>query len=807
MRLRATGLAFVLAAWAGLVAVAPLGCRSPNDELLKNPDDGSDPISGGSGSAATDTPDGSMLGTSAIDAMAQGGGAGDSGQRSEAGSGGDGSGGCADGEEFGTCTRPNAFTVCVEGQCLLVECEGEFVDCDGDPENGCEASLESTEHCGLCGARCELDHARARCTQGACELDRCDDGYGDCDGSSANGCETPLDSLNHCGDCEVSCGGVANGFPGCIGGSCGVGRCKEGYGDCDPAEAGCEQLLSDVAHCGGCDSPCAPPAAVGNCDSGQCLIESCSDSSHDCNGLAKDGCEVSFDSAEHCGGCGQRCELPQALVLRCDVSAAPTCMVDHSCPAGASGCEEGAPENGCKEGYADCDGKPQNGCETRLDTLTHCGACNAGCSIENAIAACNAGSCEFVACEPGFDRCGGASCASLADDPENCGDCGNACGGGTPYCSGGRCASVMCPAGSADCNGEPGDGCETALDSVAGCGSCDVSCGPYDNASAACSAGRCELGGCDVGFADCDGVVSNGCEQNIHSLDACGSCVEGCSVPFAEESCDSGSCELVTCDVGRADCDGELATGCETDLSLPGSCGDCDTDCMALSNVLSGGCEAMQCQIVCQAGYGDCDGKAPSGCEASLAATLNCGRCGNDCSLLPHVASASCADGGCGELVCETGYADCNGDPDDGCERAINTLSDCGGCDVPCAPERGGGDCSSGSCVITGCDGGFDDCNADPDDGCESSLSDAASCGSCDNSCASGFGCSNGECVCVDDSACGGLSCCGGQCVDTNSICSWGPCPDSSTERPVLHCGACDIFCPAVLGMLWCCAL
>ena len=52
------------------------------------------------------------------------------------------------------CTRANARTACVTGSCLLVECEAPYVDCDGQADNGCEATLDSTDNCGLCGARC-----------------------------------------------------------------------------------------------------------------------------------------------------------------------------------------------------------------------------------------------------------------------------------------------------------------------------------------------------------------------------------------------------------------------------------------------------------------------------------------------------------------------------------------------------------------------------------------------------------------------------------------------------------------------------
>src|ERR1043165_896357 len=72
-----------------------------------------------------------------------------------------------------TCTRENAVTACVDGTCLLVQCIEGFVDCDGHTDNGCEATLDSTEHCGICNAPCELANAETRCNAGTCELEAC----------------------------------------------------------------------------------------------------------------------------------------------------------------------------------------------------------------------------------------------------------------------------------------------------------------------------------------------------------------------------------------------------------------------------------------------------------------------------------------------------------------------------------------------------------------------------------------------------------------------------------------------------------
>jgi hypothetical protein len=717
---------------------------------------------------------------------------------------------CEGGQEFGSCSRDNALSACVESRCVLVECVGDFVDCDGEADNGCEATLDSLEHCGLCGAACALPNAKTLCNGGQCELLDCVAGFGDCDDNPNNGCETRLDTIANCGQCGNVCPVPPNGAPGCNDGQCGVSQCGVGFADCDPETEGCEQTLDTLVHCGGCNLACEPPSADGSCDTGACVIDQCLGGAVDCNGLPRDGCEASLQSVAHCGACGARCELPRATRYRCEATGGGTCVVEHACDAGDTDCEEGALENGCEDGWADCDEDSANGCERNLSTLNHCGGCGVRCEFENGIGDCSSGSCEFVGCLPGYDQCGGSTCTSLADDPDNCGACGNVCDGATPRCYGGRCTSASCTAGTADCDGDVvTNGCETDLDRRATCGLCDVSCGPYPHADAGCdTSGSCTIAACDAGWEDCDGVVSNGCEVDIRTLDACGGCDTSCAIPFASESCASGSCELTQCNGGRDDCDGAPGNGCETDLSLPTSCGECDNDCTGGDNVLSAGCDDGACEIICAADYSDCNGDLGDGCEARLGTETACTACGDDCTMLPHVASATCGAGGCQDLVCEDGWADCDGVPGNGCERSVRTLDDCGACDQVCAPDRGTGDCSSGTCEVVTCDSGFADCNDDGSDGCESSLAAPGSCGSCDNQCGDGATCENGECTCTDSSQCGeGEECCDGNCVNTQSSCSWAPCIPGLEPRDLLHCGGCNMYCPAALGMFFCCAL
>jgi hypothetical protein len=226
--------------------------------------------------------------------------------------------------------------------------------------------------------------------------------------------------------------------------------------------------------------------------------------------------------------------------------------------------------------------------------------------------------------------------------------------------------------------------------------------------------------------------------------------------------------------------------------------------------VLSGGCTGQgTCEFVCKSGFADCDGKAANGCEADIASAQNCGGCNSDCTRLPNVASSSCDGTHCTQVKCKPGFGDCDGIADNGCERALDTQSDCGACDKPCAPAHASGACNAGSCQLMACDSGYGDCDAKPDDGCEASLNDATHCGSCGTACNNGMYCDNGECACTESSQCAAdnVECCSNRCVDTYSICSYAPCLPG-TGGDIANCGGCDVFCPLALpGAVFCCGL
>ena len=123
--------------------------------------------------------------------------------------------GCGDVLDCGSCAAPN---VCggagVANQCgcanktcgqLQASCGALAGGCGTDVDCG---SCPADDTCGgggianHCGCPCELPHAITSCAGTPCHIQYCEDGWGDCDGSQATGCEMELLGAP---DCPISC--------------------------------------------------------------------------------------------------------------------------------------------------------------------------------------------------------------------------------------------------------------------------------------------------------------------------------------------------------------------------------------------------------------------------------------------------------------------------------------------------------------------------------------------------------------------------------------------------------------------------
>ena len=170
-------------------------------------------------------------------------------------------------------------------------------------------------------------------------------------------------------------------------------------------------------------------------------------------------------------------------------------------------------------------------------------------------------------------------------------------------------------------------GCADLRTNPLNCGTCGHACSTAMRQQMTCANGVCA---CEPGWADCDGNAANGCETNPRgtSVNHCGRCGNQCTVPTnATAVCREGVCGM-TCNAGWGDCDGMAATGCETPLmDNPLHCGRCDRSCQGLH--LTAGCLNGACIGSCAEGYVDCDRDAGNGCETAFQPTMNC--CAQTC--------------------------------------------------------------------------------------------------------------------------------------------------------------------------------
>jgi len=289
------------------------------------------------------------------------------------------------------CQPLGASTVCVPGCRDDAGCSGAgSACCDGQ----CVDVEANAQHCGACQVACQFPHAGGGCAQGACVVAGCEPGWADCNAVAGDGCETNLViDPQSCGACGAACA-LAHATSACSAEGCFPAGCDFGWGDCDNlAASGCEtRVLDDLHNCGQCGNTCPPAAhATVSCLLAECAVSACSAGFGDCDGALANGCETTLGSdAKNCGQCGNVCGPREVCVnggctcQKCSLPHARTRCANQMCVFDV-----------CLPGFGDCNGNQNDGCETPVNA-----------------------------------------------DPKNCGGCGLACGGKTPFCEGGKCTDI-----------------------------------------------------------------------------------------------------------------------------------------------------------------------------------------------------------------------------------------------------------------------------------------------------------------------------------------------------------------------------
>jgi hypothetical protein len=204
----------------------------------------------------------------------------------------------------------------------------------------------------------------------------------------------------------------------------------------------------------------------------------------------------------------------------------------------------------------------------------------------------------------------------------------------------------LCPSPTSLCVAKVGGTlfCASLATDPNNCGACGTVCGNGTD-TVSCVGGVCTFAGCDPGFANCDGNAANGCETNVtNDPNNCGACADACVTTNGTPACVGSACTIASCNQGFGNCDGNAADGCEANLSNdPNNCGVCGKVCTGPNGTET--CASGACKVaVCNAGFGDCDGNPANGCEVNLTNNPNnCGQCGNVCS--GGCISSSCCGG------------------------------------------------------------------------------------------------------------------------------------------------------------------
>ena len=227
-----------------------------------------------------------------------------------------------------------------------------------------------------------------------------------------------------------------------------------------------------------------------------------------------------------------------------------------------------------------------------------------------------------------------------------------------------------CPAGQTLCN----DACVDLGSDLANCGACAIACPDRPLSTSVCSSGVCGHV-CDPGYGNCDGDPANGCEASLSSATTCGACSTACTAaaPLCGLAADAGA-GAFSC-VNGCGALSRCGSSCVDTTTDATNCGSCGHACASRAHAITS-CRGSACTFTCRAGFGDCDGAAPNGCEALLETDVaHCGACRNACA-----ASQVCVSGAC---VCPVGETLCSGV----CVDLHSDTNNCGMCMNVCAGD------------------------------------------------------------------------------------------------------------------------
>ena len=549
-----------------------------------------------------------------------------------------------------------------------MSCDGLDNDCNGAADDPWpELTQACTVGTGICASTgvwiCNDAGDGVICSAtirpGAVEI--CDGVDNDCDGTvDLDDTGQPLQRPCYTGPVGTENQGL------CLGGTetCGAGEYGACEGEIVPAAEICDHLdndcdgdddedfdlLTDVAHCGGCDLACEatvanPETARLICVTAVCRIAFCLDGFVDQNLDDTDACEYPCtpdeDGIEDCDGLDDDCdgdldedEQGDPLTRACYTGPDETRGIGE-CGDGIQTCQDGSygvlcPGQTRPQAAELCDGLDNNcdgGVDEEFPTLGAVCDVGRGECVRSGIGTCSADGLEVVCdgtpangvdelCDGLDNNCDGRvdETFNLETDPLNCGFCNRICtfSNATARCSGGECALGDCEGGFFNADGREDNGCECQHNN----GGVEAANGIDDD--------------CDGQVDNCDSVTHSPCDEqsNVPICDpaetACRACradAECVARPGSNQECVDGRCracdpadharcdegaELPICDVGSTTC-----RACAEDAecqSRPGDLNECvvGVGCRACDPDDHAGCDEVGATPICDGDSFDC---------------------------------------------------------------------------------------------------------------------------------------------------------------------------------------------------------
>ena len=310
-------------------------------------------------------------------------------------------------------------------------------------------------------------------------------------------------------------------------------------------------------------------------------------------------------------------------------------------------------------------------------------------------------------CGAGQSMCGN-TCIDTSNDSNNCGGCGRVCGGGS-VCSNGSCSAPPQCSTPSDCPG---------TDSVCASRTCIAGVCGFNFAAAGTPAPNQTAGDCKKLACDGSGNLINQNDDSDLPQDDGNQCTQ--------EVCNNGMPTYPVKPAGTA-CNQNGGNVCN-------STGQC---------VPSGSCTPQTWYPDFDAdGYGSPFFGTVQSCTAPPGYVAN----GTDCDDSDSSKSPGAPE------VCDGRDNNCNIQVDEG--GVCNTVSSCGTVGNFCSFANAEAQCVNGQCAVAACNAGFDNCDAQPANGCETDIRTSLNnCGACGLACSAGQVCTNGFCSSADFSA------------------------------------------------------